>query len=219
LIARAVGVPEHRTRQLIAGTLLQDLGLIYLPTDMPAEERLRLHPLLGHRLLREMKYVEALAAHVALEHHEFTDGTGQPRGVIGQNALSVSRWSLPPLPTLIGEIAAVANVYAQLAGKGRREAVTPDAAIAELRKQAGVKLNKAIVSEFLRATPIFPAGTRVIVRGGARDGFRGRVNSINETRLDRPVVILERDSKNKEIEPCSMDLMQDKKSRLETRPW
>lgn len=219
LIARAVGVPQHRTGQLIAGTLVQDIGLVYLPTDMEKDERHRLHPLLGYRLLRESEYVEALSAHVALEHHEYTDGTGVPRGVFGQNELSVSRWALPPLPTLVGEIAAVANMYARKTGKGRQGGLSPDQAIAELRAVAGVKLNKPVVGAFLQATPIYPAGVRVVIRGGERDGFRGKVSLVNPSRLDRPIVTLERDRRNAEIPPTKVDMSREQKSRIEVRAW
>ncbi len=219
LIARAIGVPHHRTGQLIAGTLLQDIGLIYLPRDLESAERHRLHPLLGYRLLRETEYVEALSAHVALEHHECTDGTGEPRGVFGQNALSVSRWALRPLPTLIGEISAVANMYALKSGKSRDGGLSPDQAIAALRDAAGIQLNKAVVGAFLQATPIYPSGARVVIRGGDRDGFRGRVSTINPARLDRPIVTLERDKRNAEIRPLNVDMLREKASSIEMRAW
>ncbi len=219
LIARAIGVPQHRTGQLIAGTLLQDIGTIYLPKDLDPAARLRCHCLLGYRLLRKSEYVEALSAHVALEHHERTDGTGEPRGVYGQNELSVSRWALPPLPTLVGEIAAVANAYAFKTGKGRQGGLTPDKAIAYLQESAGIKLNKAVVAAFLQSTPIYHAGARVIIRGGDRDGFRGKVSTVNPARLDRPIVTLERDKRNAEIQPMKVDMAREKASRIEVRPW
>ena len=219
LIARAIGVPRHRTGQLIAGTLLQDIGEIYLPEGLDAADRLRCHPLLGHRLLRASEYVDALSAHVALEHHEFTDGTGEPRGVYGQNSLSVSRWALPPLPTLVGEIAAVANMYALKTGRGRDGGLSPDKAVSHLRQVAGLQLNKAIVVAFIKATPIYPKGAPIVIRGGDRDGFRGKVNVVNPSRLDRPVVTLDRDRKNSEIRPVNFDLNSDKESRIEVRAW
>ena len=218
-IARAVGLPDHRTRQLVAGTLLQDIGSIYLPPDLPEKEQLRVHPLLGYRLLRETGYVDALSAQVALEHHECTDGSGEPRGVIGQNTLNVSRSTLPPLPTLVGEIGAVANVYAYKTGKGIGEGLPPDKAVEALRSAAGTKLNRTVVAEFLRATPIYPAGVRVVIRGGDRDGFRGRVSGVNPSSFDRPIVTLERDRRNEEIAPLSFDLTSDRKSRIEVRAW
>lgn len=219
LIARAVGVPMHRTGQLIAGTLLQDIGAIYLPQDLDDKERHRLHPLLGYRLLRETGYVDALSAHIALEHHEFTNGTGEPRGVFGQNSLSVSRRGLPPLPTLVGEIAAVANMYALKTGKGREGGLSPDRAIRALRDAAGIQLNRTVVAAFLNSTPIYPAGVRIVIRGGERDGFRGRVSLVNPAHLDRPIVTLERDGRNEEIQPLKVDLSREKDGRIEVRAW
>jgi HD-GYP domain-containing protein (c-di-GMP phosphodiesterase class II) len=219
LIARAIGVPSHRTGQLIAGTLLQDIGEIYLPDELDASDRLRFHPLLGYRLLRASGYVDALSAHVALEHHEFTDGTGEPRGVYGQNSLSVSRWALPPLPTLVGEIAAVANIYALKTGRGRDGGLSPDKAVGHLRGVAGQHLNKAIVAAFLKATPIYPKNARVVIRGGDRDGFRGKVSVVNPSHFDRPLVTLDRDRSNSEIRPVNFDLKGDKGSRIEVRAW
>jgi len=219
LIARAVGVPMHRTGQLIAGTLLQDIGEIYVPKDVDPAERLRVHTLLGYRILRKSEYVEALSAHVALEHHEFTDGTGEPRGVFGQNSLSVSRYALPPLPTLVGEIAAVANMYAFKTGKGPGGGRSPDAAIAEIRKAAGNRLNKEVVEAFVKSTPIYPSGANVIIRGGARDGFRGRVSLVNPSRLDCPIVTLDRDRKNAEIQPTKIDMSREENTRIEMRAW
>lgn len=85
------------------------------------------------------------------------------------------------------------------------------------RGVVGAKLNKAVIVPFLKSTPIYPAGARVITRGGDLDEFRGRVSLVNPTRLDRPVVTLERDPKNEEIHPTQVDLTHELGSRIEAR--
>ena len=77
--------------------------------EAPEEERVRRHTQLGFEMLRHTGRADILAPRIALEHHEHQDGTGLPRGLEGSNAIARKRSAMSPVPTLIGEIAAIAN--------------------------------------------------------------------------------------------------------------
>lgn len=92
-LGRALGMPEQRLAVLGEAARLHDLGMVAAPpaawtgerTLRPSErERLRDHTLAGYELLRELPgEVFALAAEIAIGHHEHWDGTGYPRGLAG----------------------------------------------------------------------------------------------------------------------------------------
>lgn len=74
------------------------------------------HPEMGFELLRRLLVSSILPAHVAYQHHERQDGAGYPKGLIGDNRArrsSTGRLDLRRM-TLIGEIAAVADVHSAL---------------------------------------------------------------------------------------------------------
>jgi HD-GYP domain-containing protein (c-di-GMP phosphodiesterase class II) len=71
-----------------------------------------------------------------------------------------NRLSTPPIPTLVGEIAAAANLYDNLlTGSPSRPALTTDLAVQAIYDASGTHLNKEIVTAFIRLVPVFPLGT------------------------------------------------------------
>jgi len=219
MIGRALGLDEVRMRQLATGCLLHDIGKVFLPPTLDETRLLRQHTLLGHELLRNSEDGDILAPRVALEHHEHQDGSGEPRGLIGSNQIERDRAASGPVPTLIGEIAAVANVYDNLlTGTAGRPPMPPDAAIQTVRTSAGTLLNQAVVNAFLRVTPVYPLGTEVLVREGDYRNFTGLVVEVHPDQLDKPRLLLIRDSKWASIQPVDLDLLfaQDVKIRTKT---
>jgi len=207
MIAQAAGQPNHRLRQLATGCLLHDIGKIFLDPRVPEQTRVRQHTLLGYEILKNSEDPDILSPHVALEHHERQDGQGEPRGLTGSNRMERDRSRPGPVPTLIGEIAAVANIYDNLlSGTASRPPMTPDAVIQAIRMLAGTHLNRAVVSNFLRVVPVFPLGAEVIVRNGDCRNFSGIVARINQTNLDRPVILLTHDRSGHTIEPAEINL-------------
>ncbi len=209
-IGRTLGLDERRLSQLATGCLLHDIGKVFLTKHTDAMTEVRQHALLGFELLKNSPEPDILAPYVALEHHEHQDGSGQPRGLTGNNSVERDRKaSDEPVPTLIGEIAAVANAYENLlGGRPGKPPQPPDHAIQAIRNASGTHLNRAIVRAFLRTVPVYPLGTEVLVRSTKFRNYTGIVTRVNQERLDRPTVMLIRDNTGKAIEPVEVNLLE-----------
>ena len=210
LIGRSVGMTNIRLMQLATGCLLHDIGMVFVEDGADYNTRLRQHTLLGFELLRNSPDPDIMAPHVALEHHEHQDGTGVPRGLVGSNAVARNRDTDSPVPTLIGEIAAVANIYDNLlSGADGRAALPPDLAIAAICKGTGTLVNKEVVNAFLRVVPVYAKGMDVVVRTPPYQNFIAIVTEVNQTRLDRPCIAIIRTDKGKAVPPLEIDLSEE----------
>ena len=207
MIARSAGMEGVRLKQLATGCLLHDIGKVFVDAALDPVTKIRQHTLLGYELLRNGENPDILAPHVALEHHEHQDGTGEPRGLVSSNTLERNR-NLPlPIPTLLAEIAAVANEYDHLlTGSETSAPLPPDETLAAIRERAGTHFNKAVVQHFLRVVPVYPLGTEITVLSEEFRNYTGVVTGINPTHLDRPVVTLIKDSLNRLINTGPIDL-------------
>lgn len=219
MIGRTLDLPDRQLRQLAAGCLLHDIGEVFLEADDTDERRrIRHHTMLGYELLKNCTSEDILAPHVALEHHEHQDGTGLPRGTHSSNAIERDRNLPPPIPTLIGEIAAVADYYDRyLNGNCTNGAMPPDEALGRIRKLSGTVLNKAVVGSFLRCVPVYPVGCEIIVRSQDHLNYTGVVQEVHPNELDRPIVVLTRDNRQRIIEPLTIDLKEDKDTEIQCR--
>ncbi len=91
-LAKLVGVKDETTLDNIRkGALLHDIGKIAIPDAIlkkpdplsSAEwEKIKLHPVLGYGLIKEIKLVKEVG-NVILCHHEKFDGSGYPKGLKG----------------------------------------------------------------------------------------------------------------------------------------
>lgn len=209
MIGQTINLSNVRLRQLAAGCLLHDIGMLFINSEMDERVRLRQHSLLGYELLKSGENPDIMAPHVAYEHHECQDGSGQPRGLKGSNRIERIRKGDAPVPTLIGEIAAVANTYDNLvSGKGGRPGLSPDVALTEMHKITGTVLNAEVVSAFRRVIPIFPRGTQVLLRGNPYNNFTAVVSKVDPAHFERPSVIVVRDANRQRVTPFQIDLQE-----------
>jgi len=89
-LAQLVGIKDSAALDNIRkGALLHDVGKIAIPDSIlkkpsrltaPEWEKVKLHPVLGYGLIREIKMVKEVG-NIILYHHERYDGTGYPRGL------------------------------------------------------------------------------------------------------------------------------------------
>jgi HD-GYP domain-containing protein (c-di-GMP phosphodiesterase class II) len=192
--------------------------MVFVENGATEVQRVRQHTLLGYELLRNAEAADIMSPHVALEHHEHQDGTGLPRGMRGSNAIERDRNVRPPIPTLIGEVAAVANMYDNLLhGRGGQQPLPPDEALESIRAAAGPLLNKAVVTAFLRCVPVYPVGAEILVRSEKYRNFTGVVSQVNVGQLDRPVVVLTRDNHRVPIKPVTVDLKEEQDVDIQCR--
>ena len=89
VLSRLLGIVDEASLENIRrGALLHDIGKIAIPDSIlkkrsgltPGEwDKIRLHPVLGYGLVKEIKLVEEIG-NIILYHHEQFDGGGYPRG-------------------------------------------------------------------------------------------------------------------------------------------
>jgi putative nucleotidyltransferase with HDIG domain len=221
MIGQYIGMNNVRMRQLATGALLHDIGKIFLDKATGERNSIRLHTVLGYELLRNNDDPDILAPHVAYQHHEHQDGTGQPRGLVGSNTIERNRNLPPPVPALIAEIAAVANCYDNLLnGKYDKAPLSPDRALNRIRQWSGTRLNREVVNAFLRVVPVFPIGVDVIIEGGVFNGCHAIVTDVTQNALDRPRVAIFRDASGRLVEPFEFDLsaVDDEEVTLRVKP-
>lgn len=150
-LGEALGLSEREQRELKTMGLLHDVGKIAIdenilnkPGRLTDEEyaEIRRHPEIGYRILSASNDMAELAEFV-LSHHERWDGTGYPRGLKGHEIPYLSR------------IIAVVDAYdAMTRDRAYREAMPEDDALKELRKNAGVQFDPAVVDVFLQRADV-----------------------------------------------------------------
>eukprot|EP01114_Cavostelium_apophysatum_P021197 TRINITY_DN7326_c0_g1_i1.p1 TRINITY_DN7326_c0_g1~~TRINITY_DN7326_c0_g1_i1.p1 ORF type:complete len:503 (+),score=143.49 TRINITY_DN7326_c0_g1_i1:192-1700(+) len=152
LLAQASGMPEDEVATLMHAAPMHDVGKIGIPDRIlqkpgpldPDEWKImQSHVTIGAEIIGEHDGgMLALAAQIALTHHEKYDGNGYPRGLRGDE-----------IP-LVGRIVAIADVFDALTSKRPyKKAWTEEEALTFLREQKGRHFDPALVELFLEQMP------------------------------------------------------------------
>ncbi len=151
--ARELGWDPHRLVTLEFAATLHDLGKIGVedrilrkpgPLDPAEREQMRQHTRVGARILENVPYLEEenfleMARSCALYHQERYDGLGYPQGLRGSAIPQEAR------------IVAVADTFdAMTTDRPYREALSREAAIGEIEREAGTQFDPEVVAAFLR---------------------------------------------------------------------
>ena len=177
VIARTLGLDDEMVRQIELGGHVHDIGKIGVreavlnkpgPLTDEEYEHIMSHPLVGWKVLAPLLGDAPVALNIVRSHHERMDGRGVPDGLTGS--------AIP----LEARIAAVADaIDAMTTGRPYRGMeMSLDAALAELRRNAGAQFDDDVVAAVLEAcsrgdlyllpknTGTFPA----VTMSGARNG-------------------------------------------------
>lgn len=215
MIGRVIGLNGPKLKQLATGALLHDIGKLFCEQTLSESRFNKLHTEMGYELLKRSEERDILVPFAAYEHHEHQDGTGQPRGLRGNNTIERNPNQPPPIPTLIGQVVAIANRYDNLlTGVLGVPRLAPEKAVEMLGNEAGTKLNREILQAFLKIVPPFPLGNAIVVTQGAHKGFRGWVSYVDPGNLPRPIITLVKDSFGRRIEACEIDLSADAETQI-----
>ncbi len=162
-LAREVGVPHGKMRDLELGAMLHDIGKFKVPEaiitkagPLDAKEwtEMRRHPEYGAEIVEKIDFL-AGASEVVLNHHEKYDGSGYPRGLRGED-----------IP-LVARIFMVVDAYDTITSRrSYKEAQTPEEALREIRRCSGSHFDPGIVEAFERIYPLI-AGIAPHVGNGA----------------------------------------------------
>jgi putative nucleotidyltransferase with HDIG domain len=145
-LAERLGLKRDGIEKLQLAAILHDIGkigtyeaILDKPGGLTSEEvdMIRKHPSQGTDILIPLKSLRDIIP-VMKHHHERYDGSGYPDGIAGDD-----------IP-LEARILAVADVYdAITTDRPYRIAITPEAAIEELRKGAGTQFDPTLVRLFI----------------------------------------------------------------------
>jgi putative two-component system response regulator len=151
-LADALGRAAYEVELFRRAAPLHDIGKIGVPDaillkpgklDRREFDLMKSHAGIGHQILSGSgSRVLRMSAEIALTHHERWDGSGYPAGLKGEE-----------IP-LSGRITAVADVFdALMHQRPYKEAWPLDAALAEIRHEAGRHFDPAVVEVFEASDP------------------------------------------------------------------
>lgn len=144
-LGHELGLDKHALRDLELGALLHDIGKIGVPDAVlrkPAKlnneewDKMKLHPLHGQKILRNINFLEG-AARVVSQHHEQWDGSGYPYGLRGEDI------------DLGARIFSVVDAFdAMISDRVYRKGRPYEAALTELERCSGTQFDPLIVEAF-----------------------------------------------------------------------
>lgn len=135
---------QTQLRDLTLGCLLHDIGKAVTDDTFS-------HPVEGFELLRKVREISLLSAHVAFQHHEAADGSGFPRGVKKEQIHEFA------------QICAIANTYESLLSK---EGMPPHEALEFIMTKSGNLFSEELVQQFIQEIPPYIPGTKVRLNTG-----------------------------------------------------
>lgn len=156
-LGRAAGMGKEESRMLGQAAQLHDIGKLGIPDtildkpgclDQEEMQIMRTHTRIGHQILsRSRQPLFAMAARIALEHHENWDGTGYPQGLEGDHI------------SLEARITAICDVVDALSHDRIYKCAWPMAAVRDhLLAERGRRFDPVLVDLFLSKPRMFPDG-------------------------------------------------------------
>jgi len=137
-VAREMSLDEDVIRRLHFGALLHDLGMLKIERENQRIPKFfQKHPAIGARMLSRIR-VWHEAAPIVLHHHENFDGSGYPKGLVGEEIPIESR------------VVLVVDAFdAMMREDYDRPAMSLAEALQELRDGMGTQFDPAVVRAFL----------------------------------------------------------------------
>lgn len=146
-IARELGWSREQLEYLEIGALLHDIGKIGVadtilrkPQELTTDEytTIQQHPVVGAQMLKGVSVLRPALPYI-LYHHERYDGTGYPFGLRGQE-----------IP-IEGRLLTVADTFdAMTSTRPYRQALSPQQALAEIRRHRGTQFDPEVVDALIR---------------------------------------------------------------------
>jgi len=152
LIALAAGFSQEEADLLLQAAPMHDVGKIGIPDrillkpgklDQDEWKIMKTHTAIGAKIIGEhSSKLLMLAQAIALSHHEKWDGTGYPRGLVGEE-----------IP-IAGRIVMLADVFDALTSeRPYKKAWSDEAAIEEITQGSGTYFDPQLVLAFQKALP------------------------------------------------------------------
>jgi PAS domain S-box-containing protein/putative nucleotidyltransferase with HDIG domain len=146
-IAGKLGLSEERIDLIRMGSLIHDIGKIYIPSEILTKPTrlgdleftmMKSHPTVGYEILNKVDFIPTIVD-IVYQHHERIDGSGYPLGISGDKIFLESR------------IVAVADtVEAMASNRPYRPALGTTIALEEIKKLRGSALDTGVVDACLK---------------------------------------------------------------------
>ncbi len=209
-IGANLGLDEGQLVELSAGCLVHDLGMLRVPEELYTSPRVlddesfqivAGHPVHALELLKATgRNIPDAVRLIAYQMHERLDGSGYPRGRMGDDIHDLAR------------IAALADVYVALVSqRPHRSGLLPYYAVEKLLHDTAAGLfDSSAMRGLLMSVSLFPLGSCVQMN----DGRVGRVLRSRGMQFDRPIVELWRPDRLFG-EPSIVDLCQSRHLKVQ----
>ncbi len=148
--ARHIGLDDAACRRMIAGGLVHDIGKMRIPLTildkagkLSTAERAAIdqHPNFGREILKSRVEVSPEIRRMAVQHHEYLDGSGYPEGLKGDQISTDVR------------MITICDIFAALTeARAYKEAMSDRDAIAAMREM-GPQLDQTLVERFADMLP------------------------------------------------------------------
>jgi len=138
-------------QELALGALLHDLGKSMLPVGDP--DKAYLHAIYGRELLLRSN-LNTIVARIAGEHHEFFNGEGHPKGLIGRDIHPLSR------------LVSIANYFDGTLQGSILHHLPRQEVVEEMMGAGDARFDLNLLRAFLNTVAIFPVGTFVRLNTG-----------------------------------------------------
>ncbi len=186
--ARHLGYGRDTLEDIGHGALLHDVGMMRTPQELLEKKEpltdeefnvIKRHPVEGYNVLRLIPGIPETALNVVHYHHERYDGSGYPKGLVGED--------IPMEARIVG----IADAYDSMTSPSSysSDIVLPQEALGRLRERAATDFGGDLVEQFMRCIGIYPVGSLVQLGSGA---LAVVISHNQRTRL-RPVVMMLRD--------------------------
>jgi HD-GYP domain-containing protein (c-di-GMP phosphodiesterase class II) len=164
LLADDLGMDLETKRCTVGAALTCNLSMLKLqemleqqtsPLSADQKQSIRNHPVNTVELLRIHEVEEPLWLSAVLNHHEYVDGSGYPKGLKGED-----------IP-LHARVLAVADSYSALVTKKNyRKGHTPSAVLKHFFNEKGKRLDEELSLRLIKLFGIYPPGTFVRLANG-----------------------------------------------------
>ncbi|WP_163100733.1 HD-GYP domain-containing protein [Peribacillus alkalitolerans] len=142
-LGKKKGLNQMQVKDLALGALLHDIGKVEIEGEGHAQA--------GFEILRKIREVGLLSAHVAYQHHEMVEGSGYPRGI---NGTQIQEYA---------QICAIANTFENMISS---QGYAPHEVIEYIMTKSGSCFREDLVHLFVREVPLYPPGTKIRLNTG-----------------------------------------------------
>lgn len=203
LLARELNYSVTMMEHLAVGTLLHDIGKVFLNKEILFKEKeltqeefeyVKGHTILGYQSLRKYASMPEVARLISLQHHERVDGTGYPRGLSEEEMHEFAK------------VVSIADVYDALTtDRCYRKKWSNEKAVNYLIECSGTKFDTKLVGIFIQQIAIYPNGSMVRLS----DDTYAIIKDQNRSMPLRPIVRVIADKYGNDIATYELDLLKE----------